>query len=141
MVFNNGLKTSFFMIIYKRILDSIIKLDMPTVDDYINTFPLEVQQMMEQVRMTIKQNAPEVVESFSYGMPAYKTNGKPLVYFAGYKKHIGFYATPNGHEAFKNELSKYKQGKGSVQFPLTEPMPLELIARIVKFRVESNSKK
>lgn len=141
MVFNNGLKTSFFMIIYKRILDSIIKLDMPTVDDYINTFPLEVQQMMEQVRITIKQNAPEVEESFSYGMPAYKTNGKPLVYFAGYKKHIGFYATPNGHEAFKNELSKYKQGKGSVQFPLTEPMPLELIARIVKFRVESNSKK
>lgn len=141
MVFNNGLKTSFFMIIYKRILDSIKKLDMQTVDDYINTFPLEVQQMMEQVRMTIKQNAPEVVESFSYGMPAYKTNGKPLVYFAGYKKHIGFYATPNGHEAFKNELSKYKQGKGSVQFPLTEPMPLELIARIVKFRVESNSKK
>jgi len=84
------------------------------------------------------QTAPDAVESISYAMPAYKLNGKPLVYFAGYKNHIGFYATPTGHEAFKEELSKYKQGKGSVQFPVDEPMPLDLIRRIVAFRVENN---
>lgn len=111
----------------------------PTIDEYIKTFPSNVQQMMEQIRFTIKENAPEAEESFSYGMPAYKTNGKPLVYFAGYKNHIGFYATPNGHEEFKKELSIYKQGKGSVQFPITEPMPLDLIADIVKFRVANNA--
>lgn len=74
-------------------------------------------------------------------MPAYKTNGKPLVYFAGYKKHIGFYATPTGHANFAKELSKYKSGKGSVQFPINQPMPLELIGRIVEFRVKENQSK
>jgi uncharacterized protein YdhG (YjbR/CyaY superfamily) len=71
-------------------------------------------------------------------MPAYKLNGKPLVYFAAYKKHIGFYATPSGHEKFAQELSKYKQGKGSVQFPTAQPVPLDLIKRIVEFRVQEN---
>jgi uncharacterized protein YdhG (YjbR/CyaY superfamily) len=87
------------------------------------------------MRRIILENAPESEESISYGMPAYKLQGKPLVYFAGYKKHIGFYATPSGHSAFKIELSKYKQGKGSVQFPLTEELPLELIVKIVRFKV------
>lgn len=74
-------------------------------------------------------------------MPAYKLNGRPLVYFAGCKSHIGFYATPSGHIAFAKELSKYKQGKGSVQFPIDQPMPLELIAQIVEFRVIENLEK
>lgn len=88
------------------------------------------------MRTTIQANAPEAVEGIAYGMPAYKLNKKPLVYFAAFKNHIGFYATPTGHEAFQNELAGYKQGKGSVQFPLSDPLPLELIGRIVKFRVK-----
>lgn len=116
-------------------------MNMETVDNYIKTFPEKVQILLKQIRSTIKENAPEAEESISYKMPAYKTNGKPLVYFAGFKNHIGFYATPNGHAQFEKELSKYKQGKGSVQFPLDKPMPLTLIARIVKFRVEENNLK
>jgi uncharacterized protein YdhG (YjbR/CyaY superfamily) len=107
------------------------------VDEYIASFPLETQEILQQIRATIKAAAPEAEEVISYGMPAYKLNGA-LVYFAGYKNHIGFYATPNGHEAFEKELSKYKQGKGSVQFPIDEPLPLDLITRIVKFRVAQN---
>ncbi len=108
-----------------------------SVPDYIAAFPEEAQKPMEQVRQIIKAAAPDAEECIAYQMPAYKLNG-PLVYFAAYKNHIGFYATPTGHEAFKAELSKYKQGKGSVQFPLDEPMPLDLIERIVKFRVAEN---
>ena len=109
------------------------------VDAYILSFPKEIQKHLNQVRKTIKSKAPGAEEGISYGMPAYKLNGKPLVYFAGYKNHIGFYATPQGHEAFEKELSVYKQGKGSVQFPVSEPMPLSLISRIVEFRVSENS--
>lgn len=111
------------------------------VEEYIADFPIETQTILEQVRAIIKKNAPAAEESISYAMPAYKLNGKPLVYFAGYKEHIGFYATPTGHEAFKDDLSNYKQGKGSVQFPLDKPIPLDLIERITKFRVEENLKK
>lgn len=110
------------------------------VDEYIATFPPEVQEILEKVRATIKGAAPGAVECIAYAMPAYKLNG-PLVYFAGYKNHIGFYATPTGHEAFKKELSKYKEGKGSVQFPLDEPMPFKLIEKIVRFRVKENMAK
>jgi uncharacterized protein YdhG (YjbR/CyaY superfamily) len=110
-----------------------------TVDNYIKSFPENVQVLLKQIRAIIMENAPESEESFAYQMPAYKTNGKPLVYFAGFKNHIGFYATPTGHAKFAKELSKYKQGKGSVQFPLDKPIPFELITRIVKFRVEENS--
>lgn len=111
---------------------------METVNQYITQFPPETQKLLQQVREIILETAPNAEESVSYGMPAYKLNGKPLVYFAGYKNHIGFYATPTDHEAFKDELSKFKQGKGSVQFPNTEPMPLTLIKRIVIFRVSEN---
>jgi uncharacterized protein YdhG (YjbR/CyaY superfamily) len=111
------------------------------VDSYIKTFSPETQQKLESIRSCILKKAPGAVESISYGMLAYKTHKKPLVYFAGYKNHIGFYATPNGHEAFAEELSIYKQGKGSVQFTLSEPLPLELIERIVEFRVLENEKK
>ena len=79
------------------------------------------------------------MESMAYGMPAYKLNGKPLVYFAGHKNHIGFYALPTGHSLFNHELSKYKHGKGSVQFPVDQPIPFDLIKRIAEFRVNENS--
>lgn len=118
-----------------------MKTNIATVDGCIATFPAATQKIMKQVRATIKKAAPKAEESMSYGMPAYKLNGKPLVYFAGYKSHIGFYATPTGHAEFKKELSKYKQGKGSVQFPLDEPMPLKLIEQIVKFRAAENEMK
>lgn len=111
---------------------------MNEIDKYITGFPIEIQEILQQIRAIIKETAPEVTESIAYGMPAYKTNGKPLVYFAGYKNHIGFYATPSGHENFAKELSQYKQGKGSVQFPLNKPIPYDLIREIVKFRVEEN---
>jgi len=110
-------------------------------DSYIAGFPENARTLLEQVRATIKKAAPESEETISYGMPAFKLNGKPLVYFAGYKSHIGFYATPTGHAAFEKELSGYKQGKGSVQFPMDDTMPLDLITRIVNFRVRENFEK
>jgi uncharacterized protein YdhG (YjbR/CyaY superfamily) len=112
-----------------------------TVDEYIQDFPNNVQKILEQIRKIIKEKAPDASEGINYGMPGYKTHGKPLVYFAGYEKHIGFYATPTGHEKFAEELSNYKQGKGSVQFPLDKPIPFDLIARIVEFRVKENAVK
>ena len=111
------------------------------VDAYIETFPPAIRKLLNQIRKTVLKHAPTAEEGISYGMPGYKLQGKPLVYFAAFKNHIGFYATPSGHEAFAKELSVYKQGKGSVQFPLTEPMPLDLIARIVQFRVAENLEK
>ena len=111
------------------------------VDEYIQEFEGETQKRLIAVRKLIVEAAHEAVESISYGMPAYKVNGKPLVYFAGYKSHIGFYATPTGHKAFEKELSKYKQGKGSVQFPLDEPLPNKLITEIVLFRLAENRNK
>lgn len=111
-----------------------------TVDDYIQRFPKEIQAVLQQVRNCILKAAPKATESISYGMPAFSLNGY-LVYFAGYKNHIGFYALPSGHAEFKKELSEYKSGKGSVQFPLNEPMPLKLITKIVKFRVKENNAK
>lgn len=107
------------------------------IDEYISGFPIETRSKLEEVRKTIRKCASKAEEVISYGMPAYKFNGM-LVFFAGYKNHIGFYATPTGHSAFKKELSIYKQGKGSVQFPLDKPMPLKLIERIVKYRVKEN---
>lgn len=107
------------------------------IDAYIATFPEDVQEMLQQVRNTIRKAAPDAEEAIKYAMPAYVLNGN-LVFFAGYKHHIGFYATPTGHEAFAKDLLKYKQGKGSVQFPIDEPMPLKLIEKIVQFRVKEN---
>ena len=111
---------------------------MMTVDEYMGSFPAEVQELLKQIRAAILTNAPGAVEAIAYQMPAYRLNGKPLVYFAGFKNHIGFYATPTGHAKFAKELSGYKKGKGSVQFPLGQPLPLDLIVRIIKFRVEEN---
>ena len=113
-----------------------MKSDNKTVDQYIKTFPENTQSILEQIRNAIIKNAPNAIESISYGMPAYKTFGKPLVYFAGYKNHIGFYALPSGNIAFQKELAKYKTGKGSIQFPLDQEIPYELIREIVTFRVQ-----
>lgn len=110
-----------------------------SVDEYIRSFPEEIQLALNKIRAIVKEKAPDAVESISYGMPAYKLKGKPLLYFAGFNKHIGFYATPTGHSAFSKELSKYKQGKGSVQFPFDKPIPYELIGQIVEFRVFENN--
>lgn len=111
-----------------------------TIDEYIGEFPNEVQKILEKIRRTIQKAAPEAKEKISYSMPAFEQNGI-VVYFAAFKKHIGLYALPSGHEAFQDELSKYKSGKGSVQFPLNEPIPFDLITRIVKFRVKENIEK
>lgn len=113
-----------------------MKVDFKSVDDYIRIFPREVQSALENIRAIILEEAPQAVEGISYGMPGYKHNGKPLVYFAAYKHHVGFYATPTGHAEFAAELSYYKQGKGSVQFPLDKPIPYDLIRRIVQFRAK-----
>lgn len=111
-----------------------------SVDEYISSFPKETQKLLKQMRATIKKAAPKAEEKISYAMPGYLYNGM-LVYFAGYKNHIGFYATPTGHKKFEKQLAKYKQGKGSVQFPIDEPLPLKLVEEIVKFRVKENGMK
>lgn len=104
------------------------------VDAYLARFSGEVRTRLDTMRAIIREVAPDAVESVGYGMPAYKLNGKPLVYFAGFPHHIGFYATPNGHEAFKKEFAPYKQGKGSVQFPHDQPLPVDLVRTVVEFR-------
>jgi len=110
------------------------------IDEYISGFPKETQKMLEQLRATIKKAAPKADEVISYSIPAFKLNGM-LVWFAAHSKHIGFYPRGSGIEAFKKELSIYKGAKGSVQFPLDKPLPLGLITKMVKFRVNENLQK
>lgn len=109
------------------------------IDDYIAGFPGEVQDMLQQIRAAIQKVVPGAQEDIKYAIPTFVLNGKNLVHFAAFKHHIGFYPTPTGIESFKKELSKYKQGKGSVQFPLDQPMPLKLITEIVTFNVARNA--
>lgn len=111
---------------------------MNEVNDYINSFPEDTQRILIQIRKIILQEAPDAIESIAYKMPAYKINGKPLIYFAGFKNHIGLYATPSTHSEFKDELSGYKHGKGSAQFPINQPVPFDLIRKMVKFKVKEN---
>jgi uncharacterized protein YdhG (YjbR/CyaY superfamily) len=111
-----------------------------SIDEYIATFPQDVQKILEELRAVIKTAAPDAEEKISYQMPTFFLNGN-LVHFAAFKKHIGFYPTPAGTQAFQKEISGYKAAKGSIQFPLDKPMPLKLISRIVKFRVAENLKK
>ncbi len=111
------------------------------IDEYIAAFPDDIQDMLEQIRATISKIAPTAEESIKYAIPTFVLNGRNLVHFAAFKNHIGFYPTPTGIESFQKELSKYKQGKGSVQFPLDEPMPLALITKIVKFNMARNEEK
>ena len=109
----------------------------PDVDNYIAGFPEATQKLLEEIRQTLHQAAPDAEEKIGYGIPTLTLHGN-LVHFAGYKNHIGFYPAPRGLEAFKEELSGYKGAKGSVQFPLDQPLPLDLITRITKFRMEEN---
>jgi uncharacterized protein YdhG (YjbR/CyaY superfamily) len=109
-----------------------------SIDEYIKGFPPGIQKLLKEVRSTIKTAAPEAEETIKYAMPTFTLNGVNLVHFAAFKNHIGFYPTPNGIEAFEKELSAYKGAKGSVQFPLDQPMPLQLISKIVKYRVAQN---
>lgn len=111
------------------------------IDQYIAGFPENVQAILGQIRATIKQAVPEAEETISYAMPAFRLNGRTLVYFAAFKNHIGFYPIPSGIDAFRKELSAYKTGKGSVQFPLDKPVPLDLITQIVKYRASENPQK
>lgn len=106
-------------------------------DDYLDRFPRDVQLRLQKLRLTVKKAAPQAKEKISYGIPAFTLNGM-LVWFAGFKKHIGFYPRTSAIAAFKKELSVYKGAKGSVQFPFDKPLPLTLISRIVKFRVKEN---
>lgn len=110
------------------------------IDEYISGFPDEIRVLLEEIRMTIRSAAPEATEVISYQMPTFRLNGN-LVHFAAFKNHIGLYPAPTGIETFRKELSAYKGGKGSVQFPISEPLPLDLITRIVRFRVGENLKK
>lgn len=109
---------------------------MDPVTSYINQFPEPVKTRLTDLRLLVRSTVPEAVESISYAMPAYKLNGKPLIYFAGYKGHVGVYATPDGQSQFKDELSNYKQGKGSVQFPNDQTFPMDLVKQMVEFNRE-----
>ena len=111
-----------------------------SIDEYILSFPPEIQEILKKLRSVIKEAAPEAEEKISYKMPTFVLKGN-LVYFAAFKNHIGFYPIPSGITAFKAELAGYKQGKGSIQFPLDKPLPYDLISRIVKLRVAENIKK
>ena len=104
------------------------------VDAYISQFDSDVRARLLQMRELVKKEAPESKEAISYGLVGYKLNNKPLVYFGAFAHHVGFYATPNGHEKFKEDFSRYKQGKGSVQFPNDQPLPIDLIKRVVAYR-------
>ncbi len=119
---------------------STSKKQFQTIDEYIATFPENVQDILQELRKVIQEATPEAEEAISYGMPTFKLKGN-LVHFAAYEHHIGFYPAPSGIEAFKEELSPYKGGKGSVQFPLDKPVPLDLVEKIVIFRVGENLKK
>ena len=107
-----------------------------TIDEYIGTFPENVQRILEKLRATIREAAPEVLESISYDMPTFKLNGERLVYFSGWKNHIGFYHIPEGNEAFRKELSPYAGEKGSLRFLLDKPIPYDLVKKIVMLRTK-----
>lgn len=110
------------------------------IDEYIESFPEKVQKLLRQMRTTIRKAAPEAEETINYAIPTFTLNGN-LVHFAAFKNHIGFYPAPAGIEAFKKEVAQYEAGKGSLQFPIDQPLPLGLVTKIVKFRVKQNLEK
>ena len=116
------------------------KTNFHNIDEYIRTFPEDVQKILERIRQTIKKAAPKAEETISYQMPAFRQNGV-LVYFAAFKNHIGFFPTSKAIEAFKKDLGGYKTSKGTIQFPLDKRIPLVLISRITKFRVKEDTEK
>lgn len=107
-----------------------------TIKAYISKQTPVARQKLEQISSAIEQATPEATMAFTYGMPTYRINGKNMLHFAAFKNHIGLYATPDGHAEFEKELNKYKRGKGSVQFPIDEPLPVDLITRMARFRAE-----
>jgi uncharacterized protein YdhG (YjbR/CyaY superfamily) len=116
------------------------KVGFTSIDEYIATFPVEIQKILQELRATIKASAPDASEKISYQMPTFYLKGN-LVHFAAWKKHIGFYPTSSGTQAFEWELSIYESAKGSVKFPIDRPLPLELVSKIVEFRVAENLKR
>jgi uncharacterized protein YdhG (YjbR/CyaY superfamily) len=112
--------------------------DFNTADEYIASFPDDVQKTLEEIRATIKAAVPDAKEKISYQIAAFELNGRNLIYFAGWKKHISMYPVPAGDEAFEKKIAKYVAGKGTLKFPLDEPMPLELIEEVVRFRLADN---
>jgi uncharacterized protein YdhG (YjbR/CyaY superfamily) len=112
-----------------------------SIDEYIAAFPKETQKVLQQVRATIKNTVPDAEETISYAIPAFTLNKTYLVYFAGYKNHISLYPAPTGNEAFEKEIAAYRSGKGTVQFQLDQPLPVNLVTKIVKYRLKENLKK
>ena len=113
------------------------KKHLQTIDEYILMFPQDIQELLETLRQTIQEAAPGAEETISYQIPTFRLNGN-LVHFAAFRNHIGFYPTPSGIETFREELSIYGSAKGSVKFPLTRPLPVDLVRKIVRFRVQEN---
>ncbi len=111
-----------------------------TIDEYIEGFPDDIQEILTKVRKTVRQAAPEADETISYQIPTFRLNGS-LVHFAAFKNHLGFYPTPSGTKAFQSQLAPYKHGKGTIRFPFDQPIPYDLITDIVKFRVQENQAK
>ena len=109
-----------------------------SIDEYIASFPEDMQKVLEEVRGTMKAAAPEAQEKISYGIPTFTLNGRYLIYFAGWKNHISIYPIPSGSDAFNKEVSQYVEGKGTLKFPLDKPIPLKLITRIVRNAVAEN---
>ena len=117
------------------------KVIFSSIDEYIGTFPKDVQKILEELRVTIRDAAPEAGEKISYNMPTFTLNGTYLVYFAGWKNHIAFYGAPRGNPEFKEDLSPYESGAGTLQFPYDKPIPYDLVTRIVRFRAAENRKR
>lgn len=113
-----------------------MKTKFQTIDEYIKTFPADIQIILEKMRQTVHKTAPEAVEAIAYQMPTFRLNGKNLVHFAAFKNHIGFYPTPSGTEVFQKEIGPYEHSKGAIQFPLDKPIPYDLVEKIVLFRVK-----
>ena len=109
-----------------------------TIDEYIAAFPRDVQAILEELRRTIRDEAPDAEETISYGIPTFDLNGRHLVHFAAYKNHVGFYPTSSGINAFRKELSNYEVSKGTVRFPIGEPIPFDLVKKIVRYRVKED---
>ena len=116
------------------------KVVFKSMDEYIASFPDDVQKILEELRATIKAAAPEAKETISYNIPTFTLNGKYLIYFAGWKSHISIYPIPTGSESFNKQVAKYVAGKGTLQFPINKPLPLKLIAKIVQLKVAENRK-
>ena len=117
------------------------KVSFKSMDEYIATFPNDIQKILEALRWTIRAAAPEAEETISYNIPTFTLNGRYLIYFAGWKNHISLYPIPSGGETFNKQISKYAEGKGTLKFPMDKPLPLKLITKIVKLKVAENLKK